>query len=59
MRSGSSPFVTDSGSACRATSIDDRDASFEMAASYKALATDMEWFGQRSYKREQKLKAFD
>jgi hypothetical protein len=38
-----------------ATSIDDRDAHFETAASYKALANDVEWFRgerQRLYKRK-------
>jgi hypothetical protein len=40
-----------------ATSIDDRDAHFETAASYKALANDVEWFRgerQRLYKRKKK-----
>lgn len=43
----------------KAVRPDDRDALFERAASYKALAHDEEWLGgerQRSYKRKKKPK---
>jgi hypothetical protein len=44
----------------KATTVDDRNAHFEVAASYKALAHDVEWMRgerQRSYKRKRKPKS--
>jgi hypothetical protein len=44
----------------KAATTDDRNAHFEVAASYKALANDVEWMHgerQRSYRRKKKPKA--